>query len=315
MSALLEETALSQNGRESIYLPRLARIASVEQVTRAEKVFELEQEGGLGHRPGQFVEVSAPGVGEAPISLCSSPAEGPGFRICVRRVGTLTTYLHGLGQGDWVGLRGPFGRGFPMEEAEGMDLLFVAGGIGMAPLRSAIRHALDRRDRYGEITVLYGARTLWDLLFQGDLVSWSEQAGVRVLTTVDIPPGKDLTGQEGATPSVWPDERAIGGKWCWTGRVGVITTLFPDLKLNPERTVALVVGPPVMYRFVLLELLGKGIPEKQIVFSIERRMKCGVGKCGHCQINGTYVCQEGPAFSYARLGRLWEAVERAAPVA
>ncbi len=159
MSALLEGTAVAHHGRESIYLPRLARIASVEQMTGTEKVFELEQEGGLGHRPGQFVEVSAPGVGEAPISICSSPTEGPGFRICVRRVGALTTYLHGLRQGSWVGLRGPFGHGFPMEEAEGMDLLFVAGGIGMAPMRSAIRYALDRRDRYGEITVIYTARS------------------------------------------------------------------------------------------------------------------------------------------------------------
>ncbi len=145
-----EAAEAAGNGSPSIYLPGLARIEAVAEVTAMEKTFQLVQEDGkpLGHRPGQFVQVSAPGVGEAPISICTSPTEGPGFKICVRRIGTLTTYLHNMKAGDWVGLRGPFGRGFPMEESKGMDLLFVAGGIGLAPLRSAIRYALDRRDHY-----------------------------------------------------------------------------------------------------------------------------------------------------------------------
>ena len=309
-----KNAAVSGNGRESIYLPHLARITSVEQLTGMERLFTLEQEGAvpLGHRSGQFVEVSLPGVGEAPISVCSSPTEGPQFRLCVRRVGALTTSLHAQRPGAWVGLRGPFGRGFPMDEVEGMDLLFVAGGIGMAPMRSAIRYALDQRKRYGKIIVLYGARTLGELLFQDDLVSWQDHDDVQVLTTVD-------RGEEGPAGGpmpapVGPDGRAIGGKGCWGGHVGVITTLFLDLKVDPERTAAMVVGPPVMYRFVLLELLGKGILDKHITFSLERRMKCGVGKCGHCQINGTYVCQEGPAFNYQRLEQLWEASERVGPV-
>jgi len=288
-----EAAEAAGNGSSSIYLPRLARIEAMAEMTGTEKAFQLVQEDGkpLGHRPGQFVQVSVPGVGEAPISICTSPTEGPGFKICVRRIGTLTTYLHNRKAGDWLGLRGPFGRGFPMEESKGMDLLFVAGGIGLAPLRSAIRYALDRRDHYRDITILYGARTRKELLFWEEVNEWAERDDVEVLTTVDM-------GGEG-----------------WTGNVGVITTLFPEVKkIDPDRTVAMVVGPPVMYRFVLLELLGKDIPKKQIVFSLERRMKCGVGKCGHCQINGVYVCQEGPAFTYARLERMWEAVERAAPV-
>ena len=285
--------SVAANQPVSLYLPRLARIESVETVTDAEKVFHLEQEGGkaLGHHPGQFVEVSVPGVGEAPISICTSPTEGPGFKICVRRAGTLTTHMHHMAEGGWLGLRGPFGQGFPMEESRDMDLLYVAGGIGMAPLRSAIQYSLDHRDAYGDITILYGTRSPKELLFADQMALWAGRDDLNVMTTVDV---------------------AGDG---WDGNVGVLTTLFPKLgKIDPERTVAMVVGPPVMYRFVLLELLGKDIPHQQIVFSLERRMKCGVGKCGHCQINGTYVCQEGPVFRYPRLGHLWEAVERAAPV-
>lgn len=177
-----------------------------------------------------------------------------------------------------------------MERFEGINILFVAGGIGMAPLRSAIRYVLDHRDRYGTVTILYGAKTPGELLFRDDLRGWSLRYDVDTRMTVDR------------------------GDGTWTGRTGVITTLFPAVEIDPDRTVALVVGPPVMYRFVFLELMNKRIPEPHIVFSLERRMKCGVGKCGHCQINGTYVCQEGPVFEYPRLRTLWEAVERVAPV-
>lgn len=314
---MLRDNGEPDSGHEcSIYLPRLARITSAQQVTSTEKLFsvELEDRQPLGHAPGQFIEVSIPGVGEAPISLCTSPTEGPDFGICVRKAGVLTTRLHSMHRGEWIGVRGPFGHGFPMAEAEGKDLLFVAGGIGMAPLRSAVRYAVDNRDHYRNVTVLHGAKTVGELLFQEDLSSWTNGSRVKVLTTVDFAE-KGWNGEEGGVATMFrPDERGVARKYCWTGRVGVITTLFPDVQLESEQTVALVVGPPIMYRFVILELLGRGIPEKQIILSLERRMKCGVGKCGHCQINGVCVCQEGPAFSYARLGNLWEAVERAAPI-
>lgn len=277
----------------SLYVPRLAKIEAIETETPLEKTFRVSQEDGspLFHRPGQFVSVSVPGVGEAPISICSSPTEGATFALCIRQAGSLTGVLHGLIPGGWLGIRGPFGQGFPMKESRGKDLLFVAGGIGLAPLRSAICYALDRREDYGKVTILYGARAPEDILFCNDLDLWYARKDVTVLTTVDTP-------TEG-----------------WNGNVGVITTLFPKLdNVVAEQTVVMVVGPPVMYRFVLLELQGMDIPERQIVFSLERRMKCGVGKCGHCQINGTYVCQEGPVFSYPRLTKLWEAVERVAPV-
>lgn len=277
----------------SPYVPQLARVIKTRRISPAEKLFQIEMEDGhpLNHRPGQFVAVSVPGIGEAPVSICTSPTEGPGFGLCIRKIGSLTTHLHGLEEGDWIGVRGPFGRGFPMEAAKDMDLLFVAGGIGLAPLRSAIRYAMDRREHYRRITLLYGARTPDELLFAEEIQAWSNRDDIAVLTTVDSPDSG------------------------WKGHVGVITTLFPRLKkVDADRTVAMVVGPPVMYRFVFLELMNKDIPPKQVVFSLERRMKCGIGKCGHCQINGTYVCLEGPAFSYTRLEQLWEAVERVSPV-
>lgn len=290
MATPVREDALSRES--SLYVPRLARVADVRVATATEKIFDLEMEDGqpLGHDPGQFLMVSVNGIGEAPISICTSPTEDA-ISLCIRSAGMLTVYLHGLEPGAWIGIRGPYGTGFPMEEMTGKDLLFVAGGIGMAPLRSAIRYALDHRDRYGRITILYGASTPSSLLFSDEIESWTSAPDVRVLVTAD-------RGEEN-----------------WAGNVGVITSLFPQIQdIQGERTVAMVVGPPVMYRFVMLELTGLTIPQDQILFSLERRMKCGVGKCGHCQINGTYVCQEGPVFRYPRLARLWEAVERVGPI-
>ena len=278
---------------QSIYTPRLGQVIDVATMTSTEKLLTIEMADGhaIGHRPGQFLQISVAGIGEAPISICTSPTESSVFSICVRRAGSLTSVLHTLSPDDWIGLRGPFGIGFPMEASKGMDLLFVAGGIGLAPLRSAIRYALDRREHYGDIHVLIGAVSPDALLFRDEIRMWVAREDVDVHVTVDR------------------------GSSDWPGAVGVITTLFPRVgKLDADRTVAMVVGPPVMYRFVMLELAALSIPEKQILFSVERRMKCGVGKCGHCQINGTYVCKEGPVFAYPRLEQLWEAVERVGPV-
>lgn len=275
----------------SLYVPELAEVVSVQEATDTEKLFRLRFPDGrsLGHSPGQFVEVSLFGVGEAPISICSSPTEEGHFDLCVRAAGNVTNALHRLEPGAYVGIRGPFGEGFPIDQMEGKSVLFVGGGIGLAPLRSVIRYVLDRRDRYEDVIIFCGARSPKELLFVDELSEWEKRDDILLRVTVDRP-------AEG-----------------WEGHVGVITTLFPQISIRPERTIAAVVGPPVMYRFVLLELFNKGLPEQQIYFSLERHMKCGVGKCGHCQINSVYVCQEGPVFSYHRLRDLWEAVERAAP--
>jgi sulfhydrogenase subunit gamma (sulfur reductase) len=272
---------------ESVYLPVMARVLEVEQMTELEKLFTLQLPGGrsLGNQPGQFVEVSLFGVGEAPISISSSPSRSNGtFELCVRRVGDLTNALHRLGPDDYVGVRGPFGHGFPVEKIKGKDVLFAAGGLGLAPLRSLINQVLDERGCFGRVIILYGTRHPSEILFKDELLEWAERDDVEFHMTVDR-----------------ADEH-------WRGHVGVITTLFPKLTVDPRNTVAATCGPPIMYRFVLMELLGKGIPETQIYLSLERRMKCGVGKCGHCQINDMYCCQDGPVFTYAQIKGLEEAL-------
>ncbi|MCJ7570081.1 MAG: FAD/NAD(P)-binding protein [Anaerolineales bacterium] len=271
----------------SIYQPIMLSILEITSMTEMEKVFtiELPFSISLEHKPGQFVQVSVLGVGEAPISISSSPSRSNNsFELCVRRVGALTNALHALGPGDVVGVRGPFGRGFPIERFRGKDILFAPGGLGLAPLRSVINEVLDDRSNYGRIIILYGARQPAEMLFQDELQEWEEREDVELHLTVDQ-----------------ADEK-------WKGNVGVITTLFPDIQVSPRNTVAITCGPPVMYRFVLMELLGMGITEGNIWLSLERRMKCGVGKCGHCQMDHIYVCQDGPAFSYAEIRHLEEAL-------
>jgi sulfhydrogenase subunit gamma (sulfur reductase) len=281
--AIAEPSAIE----EGLYLPTFVEILKTEQLTALEKVFTLALPNGMpvGHRPGQFMEVSVLGVGEAPISISSSPSRSAeGFELCVRKVGDVTTALHSLKPGDKVGVRGPFGRGFPIEKFRGKDMLFAPGGLGLAPLRSLINQVLDERAMFGRVIILYGARNPGELLFTDELKRWGERKDVELLLTVD-------KGDEN-----------------WTGNTGVITTLFRHISVYPRNTVAVTVGPPVMYRFVLMELFGKGIPEGNIWLSLERRMKCGVGKCGHCQINNVYACQSGPVFSYKEIKGLEEAL-------
>lgn len=272
---------------ESVYLPTKAQILDVRELTELEKLFTIALPKGfsLNHKPGQFMQVSLFGIGEAPISISSSPSRSNGkFEMCVRRVGDLTNALHCLEPGDSIGIRGPFGHGFPIERFFGKDILFAPGGLGMAPLRSLINQVLDERSNFGEVTILYGAKNPDELLFSDELQDWGARQDVHLLVTVDR-----------------PDE-------AWTGNIGVITTLFPRIQVNAPNTVAITCGPPVMYRFVLMELIGLGLREGNIWLSLERRMKCGIGKCGHCQINKYYACKDGPCFSYAQIKHQEEAL-------
>lgn len=273
---------------DSLYVPRTATIKRIEQITERERLFTIQLEDGqpLDHDPGQFVEVSLFGIGEAPISICSSPNGKSDFQLCVRAVGNVTNALHRLDEGATLGIRGPFGRGFDPHEMVEKDILFVAGGIGLAPLRSLINYVLDldHRSSFGKITILFGARSPKEVLFKEDLARWKQRDDVELYVTVDH------------------------GDETWTGHTGVITTLFPDLEVDGENTFAVIVGPPVMYRFVLLEVSHKGIPEHQIILSLERKMKCGLGKCGHCQMDGVYVCQKGPVFHYPQLKQMGGAI-------
>ena len=272
----------------SLYEPEKAEVVSVEKLSELENLYSLRLANGqpLGHQPGQFVQVAMLGIGEAPISICSSPTRPDTFELCVRRVGELTEHIHKLREGDVIGIRGPLGHGFDVSELHGKDILIVAGGLGIAPVRSLIQYILDERARFGQFHLLYGARSPDELLFRNDLTAWRERDDVNFHVTVDR-----------------PDEQ-------WRGRSGVVTTLFNEVpKLEPADTRVVIVGPPVMFKFVVLEVLSRRIQQKNIYCSLERRMKCGVGKCGHCQANNVYVCLEGPVFRYGELKALREAIE------
>jgi len=272
----------------SIYIPSPAKILRIQKLTEMEKLFDIQFVDGhhLGQAPGQFVQVSVMGIGECPISICSSPTRPEMFQLCIRKAGNVTNYLHTLQAGQTVGVRGPLGHGFDVSELHGRDILIVAGGLGLAPVRSLIQYVLDERPRFGQFHLLYGAREPKELLFKDELPDWRDNKDVNFHVTVDK-----------------PDEQ-------WRGKSGVVPTLFRELpKLNPTETMVVIVGPPVMFKFVVLEVLARRIPQHNIYCSLERRMKCGIGKCGHCQANNVYVCMEGPVFKYGQLKAMREALE------
>jgi NAD(P)H-flavin reductase/NAD-dependent dihydropyrimidine dehydrogenase PreA subunit len=270
------------------YVPKLATIIKKEQMTANEMFFEikLDDDSELGHKPGQFVEVSVFGVGEAPISLSSPPTKKGSFELCVRKLGNVTTKLHMLKVGDKVGIRGPFGNGFDVDFLKGKNLLFVAGGLGIAPLRSLFNYVLDNRKNFGYVSLLYGCKEPRELLFKDEMIALRSRPDVEFKSAVN-----------------WcPDGEA------WTGSIGVITTLIPQVSFDPENIYAIVCGPPVMYKYVIGDLKARKVPDDHIIVSLERRMKCGVGKCGHCQINEIYVCKDGPVFNYSKIKGVPEAL-------
>ncbi len=273
---------------ESEYVIKKGKILRTRQMTPMEKLFEIALPGSesLDHLPGQFVEVSLFGVGEGPISISSSPTKRRSFELCVRKVGKLTTAIHRLEAGDEIGIRGPFGNGFPIRILEGNDLLIVGGGLGIVPLRSLINYVMDNRRDFGKTSILLGCRTPDDILFGDEIAQWNKRLDVNFDCTVD---------------RADPDTE-------WKGNVGLITTLIPGVTLDANRTFAIVCGPPIMYKFVIAKLIEKGIPERQIIVSLERHMKCGMGKCGHCQIQHYYCCQDGPVFTYDKIKNLEEAI-------
>lgn len=274
--------------QNDIYRPEMATVVRSEPMTALERFleFKLDSGGELGHMPGQFAEVSVFGIGEAPISISSSPTQNGSFQMVVRAAGSVTHAMHNLKQGDKVGIRGPFGTHFPVDgEMKGKDIVFVCGGLGLVPVRSAINYVLHHREDYGNVTILFGAKSPADRVFVAEVEEWTSKEGVTYVETVDR-----------------GDEE-------WTGRVGVITTLMTDMKVDPSKTVAIICGPPVMYKFAVMSLHKMGIIENNIFVSLERNMKCGVGKCGHCQIDHLYVCQEGPVFRFSDVSEIQEAIQ------
>ena len=274
--------------QDDIYRPEMATVLRSEPMTELERFIDLKLDCGkeLGHLPGQFAEVSVFGIGEAPISISSSPTQDGSFQMVVRNAGNVTRAMHSLKPGDKVGIRGPFGTHFPVDgEMKGKDIVFICGGLGLVPVRSAINYVLHHRGDYGDVTILFGTKSPAERLFVDEVKEWISKGNVTYMETVDR-----------------GDEQ-------WTGNVGVITTLMTDMAVDPRKTVAIICGPPVMYKFAIVSLHKMGVVDKNIYVSLERHMKCGVGKCGHCQMDGLYVCQDGPVFKYADLAEVQEAIQ------
>ncbi len=267
------------------YLPAPARIMRTVDLVPDIRLFDLRFEDpdlarSFSYRPGQFVELSVLGVGEGPFSLPSTPTRPGFFQLGIRRAGTLTDYLFDhVREGDVVGVRGPLGNGFPVESFRGQDVLLVAGGLGMVPMRGLLSYLIDLRQDFGRVILLYGSRSPEQVLFRDELESLRRRGDAEILLTVD----------------------GTGGQ-PWSGEVGVVTELLDAVELDVGRTFAVACGPPVFYKFMLDRLVDCGFGKNRILLSLERRMECGVGKCGHCAVGYTFTCLHGPVFSY------WDAI-------
>lgn len=268
-------------------LPRPFRVTGNRLDTRDTVTLSLEPVDGdpLAHAAGQFTMLHALGVGEVPISICGDPTRPGPLMHTIRDVGSVTHALVTAQPGTEVGVRGPFGTGWDVADGRGGDIVLVAGGIGLAPLRPALQEVVARRAEYGRVVLLYGARSPEDILFGEDLAHWAQRDRVVVEVTVDYGP-----------PS-------------WTGRVGLVTSLVPRAGFDPAHAWALVCGPEVMMRSVATALLARGVPPDRIRLSLERNMKCGVGLCGHCQLRELFLCVDGPVLGYDRLAPLMDVRE------
>lgn len=269
--------------RKEDYVPRIAEITRTEKENPTIKTFRLKMKGRerLKFLPGQFVQVSVFGVGEAPISMCSSPFERDYFEISVRNVGNVTSALFRLKEGDTLGIRGPYGNSYPVNKFRWKDLVLVAGGVGFPPLNSLVEYLAKDRAHYGRIFLLYGARTPEDLIFRERIEKWKKR-GIGIYFTVDKPDKK------------------------WKGDVGVVTRIFDKYRIEGE--IGIACGPPIMMKFVTQSLQKIGIKDSNIYLSLERLMQCGMGKCGHCSIGSKYVCTDGPVFNFEDLKGLTEKV-------
>lgn len=274
----MEKNELNPNNP---FLPEPARIVRMYPLTQDVKFFQVriaDMDKALSFRyhAGQFAMVSVLGAGEAPFSISSTPSRPGLLEFCIRQTGTVTNALFRLKENDLVGLRGPYGNGFPVEKMKDKDVLIVMGGLGAAPLRSVLLYCLDNRDQFRRVILLHGAKRPDEMIFREEFFDLKKRDDLECYLTVD----EDDTGE-------------------WIENTGVVTKLFPLIGgIDPRNTFSMVCGPPVMYKFVLKELIKLNIPKDQILMTLERRMKCGVGKCGHCAIDYIYTCLDGPVFTY-----------------
>ncbi len=266
----------------NVYLPHIMKIEKIIGETPNIKTFHINfKDSALREKfsfeAGQFGEYSLLGIGEATFCISSSPTRGDHLEFSVMRVGRVTQALHEVNEGDEIGFRGAYGNSFPLDLLRKKNLLFIGGGIGLAPLRSLIWNVLDQRDEYEDIQILYGARSPQDLCFKYDLSQWEEMGGIDMVTTVDR-----------------GDEE-------WKGKVGLVPHILEELSPSPKSCIAITCGPPIMIRFTLQSLTKLGFSPEQIITTLEMKMKCGIGKCGRCNIGDIYVCKDGPVFTYAQI--------------
>ncbi len=272
---------------ENPLLPYLATIQELIDLTPDVKLFRLKLNDpdireSFDYKPGQFVFVSAFGIGESPFGITSVSHRKAGVDVAIRRVGTVTNALHQLEPGATVGVRGPFGNYFPLDDYKGKNIFIIGGGIGFAPLRPIITTVLDYREDYGDLVIINGARSPQDLVFAPEFDTWAESPKTKLELTVDA-----------------GDEK-------WTGKVALIPSVVSELKLSPQNGIAITCGPPIMIHFTLIELRKLGFADNQIITTLEGKMKCGLGKCARCNVGDKYVCKDGPVFSMEQISQLIE---------
>ncbi|MEW6680343.1 MAG: FAD/NAD(P)-binding protein [bacterium] len=263
---------------ENIYKPKILEIIDIVEETSDIKTFRLKAD--ISYSPGQFGLYSVFSEGEAVFCIASSPTQKGYIECTVKKIGKVTQALHNLDLGDKIGFRGPYGNSFPIDLIKGKDLLFIGGGIGLAPLRSLLLYCLDKREDFGDITLLYGARSVDSLVYKDELNELSKK--LNVFLTVD--PG-------GETPD-------------WKGKIGFVPTILEEIKPKAEDTFAITCGPPIMIKFVCAALEKLSFPDERIITTLEMKMKCGVSKCGRCNIGKLYVCKDGPVFTLKEIKTL-----------
>jgi len=267
---------------KNIYRPIEATLEDIITESPTIKTFVLRPKEPFEFKTGQFIELTLPGVGEAPFTPSSDPNIKDKIDVTIMNVGRITSLLHKSPSNISLGIRGPYGKGYPLESFFGKDILIVGGGVGLAPLRSLLLSLFAQIDRFNKIVLRYGARTPSDMIYKDALPRWAKKDKVDMVTTVDV-------GEPG-----------------WQGNVGLVTTILKDLPVDLKNAVVIVCGPPIMMKFVTLKLLDLGFQPPDIYLSMEKNMSCGLGKCGHCRIGKYYICRDGPVFTYSQLKDIFD---------
>ena len=263
--------------KKNIYQPLEAVIEDIIEETPTIKTFILKPKFDFSFQTGQFIELTVPGLGEAPFTPSSDPGVKEKIDVTIMNAGTVTSRLHSINKGAVLGIRGPFGKGYPLDKFKNKDVLIVGGGVGLAPLRSLLFALFSDIASYNKVILRYGARNSKDMVYKTAIPEWAKKDKVDLVTTVDV------------------------GDPSWQGNVGLVTTILKDLPLNLQNAVSVVCGPPIMMKFVTLKLLDLGFKPQDIYLSMEKSMSCGLGKCGHCRVGRYYACKDGPVFTFEQL--------------